>query len=155
MGSSMKRGVSKQKRKEQKAEQKRKRKEKIRFYTKLNIACSVGILLFSLSLLVFSLITEDEYYNANLSMILAVLSLLVTFSYEVYEWIKMFSSNKIISTIPLSIAFLLLFLIAIIKFFTNIWDVFFPYTNLICAITLLIYALLVTIRTIVYNVNNN
>ena len=104
-----------QKRNEQKkAEKKRKRIEKIKFYTKLNIACSVGILLFSLFLLFFSLITEDEYYNANLSMILAVLSLLVTFSYEVYEWIKMFSSNKRISTIPLSVAFLLLFFIAII-----------------------------------------
>ncbi len=151
MGSSMKRGVSKQKQKEQK----RKRKEKIKIYGILNIMCSIGILLLSLFLSFFSLITEDEYYNANLSMILAVLSLLVTFSYEVYEWIKMFSSNKKISTIPLSIAFLLLFFIAIIKFYTNIWDVFFLYTNLICAITLLIYALLVTIRTIVYNVKNN
>lgn len=151
MGSSMKRRASIQKRKEQQ----KKHRIKIREIIRINSLCSLGLLVICIICIIFSFIVSPEE-DSSLSLFLAMISLFVTFSYEIYEWIKLLSKKKEngSSTIPFLISYALIIILTMLKMFTNIWSSMLGTTNIICAITLVVYIVVTTIRTIYCNIKN-
>lgn len=152
MGNWINRGLKKQKENE-KRKNKIKLKNLIENEIIINITSSFALLFVTAICMIVSFISTDDADSANMGLVLAMMSLFVTFAFEGYEWFKLFSKRiKKTSTIPFMIAYALLILLTIIKVKTNIWESIIKYTNFICAITLCLYIVLATIRTIISNI---
>lgn len=84
----------------------------------------------------------------DVELLLALLSLVSTISYEFYAWIKeIFSKKNLLSTSPFLFTSCVAIILTLIKVFSPIWEIIVKYTNHICIITLLIYIFSTTIRT--------
>jgi len=115
-----------------------------------DIVCSLAVLLCLLYFVFGAVVNKTNGY----SFALAMLSMIVTFSFEGYEWIYLFKKNKQTkhSLLPCMVSLVLtMFFVCIvvclqlgISTFEN-----FDNNNLLCALSLFIYVLLVTIRKII------
>lgn len=115
-----------------------------------DIFCSLVITVY---LFIFTLIAIVDKSNSY-GFLLTICSLIVTFCFEGYEWVYLFKENKekkhSLMPCQLSSAIIILFLIIII-FLPNKMSTFenFDNNNLLCAVSIFIYVLLVTIRKII------
>ena len=138
-----------------KREQKKKRINLISDEVIKNCMCSLGLFILVLACTIISFVYPNNEDSANMGLVLAMMSLFVTFAFEGYEWIKLFNKNsKGTSTFPFFVAYGLIIILTIIKVNTNIWNKIIDYTNFLCATPLLIYIILATIRTSISNLKN-
>ena len=144
-----KKGLKKKKAKDIKFS-KSKRKEQFKINIIFNILCS--LMLFIIISICLALLISNSTNNSDIGLLLAMISLFVTFAYEIYEWINLKKKRKNITTIPFLFSGIFTVLLTMFKL-TNIrWKLIINYSNHICAITLFGYIIMVTLRTIKINI---
>lgn len=145
-----KKGLKKQKSKDIKKEKTNKLKEILT----INIISSLSLFVIC-SILINSLFNSDKE-NTNIGLLLAIISLLISIIFEIYEWYRLITKKDKISTIPFMIAdFFLVIFVVLKEIFPYLWNNLIEYTNIICAVTLLLYIILLTIRIITINLKQN
>lgn len=116
----------------------------------LDIIFPIGILAYLIIFTLIAIVNKSNSYG----FVLTVCSLIVTFCFEGYEWVYLFKENKekkhSLMPCQLSGALFMFFLI-IILCLPNKMSTFenFDNNNLLCAVSVFIYVLLVTIRKII------
>lgn len=115
----------------------------------VDILCSLSMVMYLVIFILIAVIDKTNSYG----FVLNVLSIDVTYSFELYEWVYLFKKNKQNKhpLFPFLIAVILLIVLCIIvvclpqgmSTFENFNN------NLLCAVSLFIYTVLVTIRKII------
>ena len=144
-----KKGLKKKKAKDIKFS-KSKRKEQFKINIIFNILCS--LMLFIIISICLALLISNSTNNSDIGLLLAMISLFVTFAYEIYEWINLKKKRKNITTIPFLLSGIFTVLLTMFKVKNIRWKLIINYSNHICAITLFGYIIMVTLRTIKINI---
>ncbi len=132
----------------------KKRKQNVIESSEINLIFSI-ILLPMLCFLFFYSITNA---SSEYGIIITIISLIVTYSFEAYEWIYLFKKDKSkkheLVPIPFAFIFIIFFIIIVFINKDNLFR-YKDYNNMICTANLLIYIVLITIRKIIIDIKNN
>lgn len=102
------------------------------------------ILLFPLLILfLYSIKNSSNEYG----IILTIISLIITYSFEIYEWIYVFkkNKNKKYELAPILFSFLIIILFVLVLKIFNVLK-YIKWNNLICSGSLLLYIISITLR---------
>lgn len=132
----------------------KKRKQNVIESSEINLIFSI-ILLPMLCFLFFYSITNA---SSEYGIIITIISLIITYSFEAYEWIYLLKKDKSkkYELTPILFAFIFIIFFIIIVYIKK--DTLFrykDYNNMICTANLIIYIAFVTLRKIIIDIKNN
>ena len=121
---------------------------------KITLAFSIILLPILCFLFFYSITNASSEYG----IIITIISLIITYSFEAYEWIYLLKKDKSKKheLVPIPFAFIFIIFFIIIAYINkdNLF-IYKDYNNIICTANLLIYIILVTKRKIIIDIKNN
>lgn len=132
----------------------KKRKQKVIESSEINLIFSIILLPILCFLFFYSITNASSEYG----IIITIISLIITYSFEAYEWIYLLKKDKSkkYELTPILFAFIFIIFFIIIVYLKK--DTLFrykDYNNMICTANLIIYIAFVTLRKIIIDIKNN
>lgn len=132
----------------------KKRKQKVIESSEINLIFSIILLPILCFLFFYSITNASSEYG----IIITIISLIITYSFEAYEWIYLLKKDKSkkYELTPILFAFIFIIFFIIIVYIKK--DTLFrykDYNNMICTANLIIYIAFVTLRKIIIDIKNN
>ena len=121
----------------------KKRKQKITEKMITNSIFSIILLFPLLILFLYSIKNSSNEYG----IILTIIFLIITYSFEIYEWIYVFKKDKSkkYELAPILFSFLIIILFVLVLKIFNVLK-YIKWNNLICSGSLLLYIISITLR---------
>lgn len=132
----------------------KKKKQKVIESSEINLIFSIILLPILCFLFFYSITNASSEYG----IIITIISLIITYSFEAYEWIYLLKKDKSkkYELTPILFAFIFIIFFIITVYLKK--DTLFrykDYNNMICTANLIIYIAFVTLRKIIIDIKNN